>query len=877
MVNNEYNDSITSESLLGMKPIKAYPIIGFLFGFIVFTLFSWFIDLNIQGYKITPSGLAEMHINNPIHFLIDSAPFILSILAYFIAKRDEGFRYRYTEELGQLNEIIAVNTKFAQRIGDPEFELNNSSINTKDRLGQTLVSLHNSLIQTDTKEKEQNWIAKGRDLISGVLRRHNNIEMLSYETLYNIIKYTGLVQGAFYLFNEETKTLENIATHAYNRKKFVHKSFKIGEGLVGQTAYEMDYIYRTEIPKEFITITSGLLGDKKPASILLVPLIGDEKLQGVIELAALETEISELVIRFVKELSEIIGQTVFNLKVNVRTERLLSESQIQTTELKENDEELRKNAIQMKSTQDELERSNVNLEAQVDEVEKAQKRLFSLLENASEVISIFDETGVITYESPSVKRIIGYTPEEVVGKNAFKQAHTPAAVGFKDIFNELIINPELSQTTEFEFTRRDGSFVWLETTGRNFLNNPAIKGIIFNTRDITVRKVAEEAEKKSGQMQALSENSPDMILRINVEGVFFYANPMAEKYIGISSKKLLNSTIESIELEPKVVEILEKVIEEVRDSFEKIEFESDMPTAEGERIVQVNGIPEFDDHNNLITILLIIYDTTERKRIEREIQQKNKNISDSINYAQRIQTAILPDNNLIREYLPKSFIFYKPRDVVSGDFPWFFSRGNNLYIAAVDCTGHGVPGAMLAFVAYFLLNNIVDHDVELTAAEVLDKLHEQVRKTLRQDRNDASARDGMDIAFCRIDRTNKELHYAGAHRPLYHLREGNIEEYKGNKKAIGGIPHRKKKEKDFVNHVIKYNLGDKVFFFSDGLPDQIGGPTGRKYQASRIKNAVTEHSHYSMNQFFRHFSRDFNQWKGDKKQIDDVIMIGIEF
>ncbi|MCK7535173.1 MAG: hypothetical protein MZV63_31405 [Marinilabiliales bacterium] len=131
------------------------------------------------------------------------------------------------------------------------------------------------------------------------------------------------------------------------------------------------------------------------------------------------------------------------------------------------------------------------------------------------------------------------------------------------------------------------------------------------------------------------------------------------------------------------------------------------------------AIPEFNE-NELETILFVGHDITEAKQIEHEIQDKNRKIEDSINYAQRIQSSILPDIRSVREYLPKSFIYYKPRDVVSGDFPWFFNKGNDIYIAVVDCTGHGVPGALLSFVGYFLLNNIVDRDRKFSASEVCD-------------------------------------------------------------------------------------------------------------------------------------------------------------
>jgi len=297
---------------------------------------------------------------------------------------------------------------------------------------------------------------------------------------------------------------------------------------------------------------------------------------------------------------------------------------------------------------------------------------------------------------------------------------------------------------------------------------------------------------------------------------------------------------------------------------------------EGERIMRFVAIPEFNE-NELETILFVGHDITEAKQIEREIQDKNRKIEDSINYAQRIQTSILPDIRVVREYLPKSFIFYKPRDVVSGDFPWFFTRGNDIFIAAVDCTGHGVPGALLSFVGYFLLNNIVDRDRQVTASDVCDHLHYGVRKTLKQDSEEAEARDGMDIAFCKINHVDRELQYSGAHRPLYMLRDGELTEFKGDRKAIGGIPHRKKEEEPFTNYVIKYKRGDKFFFFSDGLPDQLGGPEGKKYAPKRIRDLIVEHNNLPIEKYSSLFAADFEEWKGNGKQIDDVLLIGIEF
>ena len=144
----------------------------------------------------------------------------------------------------------------------------------------------NNLKDTTIRENEQSWIGRGKENVSDVLRQQNNIADLAFKTLVSLIEITEMVQGAFYLFDDEKQKLANIATYAYGRKKFINQEFNIGQGLAGQAAFEKELIYRTEVPDNYITITSGILGDKKPSSILITPLISDEKLQGVIELAS---------------------------------------------------------------------------------------------------------------------------------------------------------------------------------------------------------------------------------------------------------------------------------------------------------------------------------------------------------------------------------------------------------------------------------------------------------------------------------------------------------------------------------------------------------------------------------------------------------------
>lgn len=859
---------------------KAQAIfLGTALGFIV-PVISWMIEFLASSQPVSLSGLVIIHATRPSLFILDCIPFGIGTLIYFyISVRDRDFSM-FQSIINQKDKRIKKNADFAKQIGVGDYNTPFEPDGTDDALGHSLMLMRDNLILNNKKESEQSWIAAGKEQISNILRIHNKVEVLSYETLVALIKYIDAIQGAFYVYNGERNVLVNTATYAFNRKKYINQEFRVGDGLIGECAYELDLIYRTEIPDDYVSITSGILGDQKPKSILIVPLVSDEKLQGVIEFAFLKNELPDLTLQFMKELGEIIARTIFNLRVNEKTERLLQESRQMTQELQENEEQLRQNAEEMRATQEELQRSNEKLASQIQEVENAQKRLHSLLENASEIISIYTEDLNLAYISPSVVTILGFTPDEMMKGKDFDRLTRKGEAEIRAMFKNLLENPSEPISIQYTFMKKDGQKIFLEAKGRNLLSDPAIHGIIINSQDITERKRAEKEERMKSKMQSLSENSLDMIIRLNMYGMFFYANPVVEDYIGIKSTDVMNKTIEDILMPENLLAYFKTTLTEIKATPNKRNNQITIPVQIGEhlseRIMSLDAIPEFNE-NELETILFVGHDITEAKRIELEIADKNRKIEDSINYAERIQSAILPDNQLIREHLPKSFILYKPRDVVSGDFPWFFKREETIYIAVVDCTGHGVPGALLSFIGYFILNNIVDHEREYSAAEVCDLLHNGVRDTLKQNREDAQGRDGMDIALVKYNPKKGEIHYAGAHRPLYFIRNGELMEYKGDRKAIGGIPLGNKPEKNFTNYVIDIQPGDKAYFFSDGLTDQLGGPEYKKYSPGRVREQLVANNSLSMEEMSQFFEKEFFTWKGEEKQIDDVLLIGIEF
>ena len=845
---------------------------------ILLVLLILFAFLMESGLAITMKNLALIHREHHSLFLIDLIPVFISAILHpmhFIMNRAIG---DYEDRVRASQQLVDRNTEYAQLLSEGENpEPYDEMIETE--LGQALRMIHLNIKADRRQEREQGWIIEGKDLVSRTLREHQEMDELSYHVLKVLNSYIRSTQGAFYLYNEESGLLVNTATYAYNRRKFVDQQFRMGEGLVGQCAYEMDYIYRTEIPEDYTTISSGILGEQKPESILLVPLIANEKLQGILEFAFLKERISKLTIQFLLELGETIARTILNLKMNLRTQKWLEESRTMTEELQKNEAQLKENAREMSQAQQNLERVNIQLEGKINEARQANNRLHLMLEHASEIISIYDADAVLTYISPSVINIFGYTVEEMMAGKDMERIGKDDATRLLRTLDLLKENPAAIEILDYSFIKKNGERIFLRTTCRNMLEDAAIKGFLLNTIDITESVRVEREQRLKTRMQALSENSLDLILRISLTGDIYYANPIVEDYTEIAPSALVNRNKSEVPFKQVFTSLLDDILTSMALSPVKKNLQLNLPMEIGEyrteRILNVDAIPEFLG-NELETILIVGHDITEAKLIEKEIKVQNRKVQDSINYAERIQSSILPDIARIRKAFPRSFVYYRPRDVISGDFPWFFETEDSWYIAAVDCTGHGVPGALLSMVGLFLMNNITGLNPQISAGALCETLHQEVRKTLKQDRDKSETRDGMDMALCRFMKKKPVMEFAGAHRPLYQLSQGEVTVMKGDRKAIGGLKHPKKPEKPFTNMEIPYRKGDKFFFFTDGLTDQLGGPEGLKYGSGRIRQVLLEHAGYTVPQFYEYFRSDFTEWMGEAQQLDDLLLIGIE-
>lgn len=250
-----------------------------------------------------------------------------------------------------------------------------------------------------------------------------------------------------------------------------------------------------------------------------------------------------------------------------------------------------------------------------------------------------------------------------------------------------------------------------------------------------------------------------------------------------------------------------------------------------------------------------------------ELEVKNEEIMDSITYAKRIQSAILPPNKIVKTYLQHSFILYKPKDIVAGDFYWMESRGSKVLFAAADCTGHGVPGAMVSVICNNGLNRSVREHNLTDPGKILDKTREIVIEEFAK--SEEEVKDGMDIALCSLE--GKTLQYAGAHNPLWIIRNGEVIETKANKQPIGKFDN----PTDYTTHTFQLEEGDTIYIFSDGYVDQFGGEKGKKFKARPLKELLVSIQDKSMEEQKSIIDNAFEKWKGDLEQVDDVCVIGV--
>ncbi len=260
-------------------------------------------------------------------------------------------------------------------------------------------------------------------------------------------------------------------------------------------------------------------------------------------------------------------------------------------------------------------------------------------------------------------------------------------------------------------------------------------------------------------------------------------------------------------------------------------------------------------------------------REKADLELKDKKVTDSLIYAQRIQEALLPSEEYFRTHFQDSFIFFRPKDIVSGDFYWIEERGDKVFIAGADCTGHGVPGALMSMIGLEIIEKTINEDHIEKPSEVLAVLNKELEKTFSREKNIGTIiRDGMDIGLCIIDRGTRKAEYAGAFFPLYLIRENSLIEIKGDKLIIGMNPTGI----SYTNHVFDLQDNDILYIFSDGYVDQFGGRENKKFMYRRFRYLLTTIHRFPLNDQKSILEENINTWMAGNTQIDDIMVIGFK-
>lgn len=480
------------------------------------------------------------------------------------------------------------------------------------------------------------------------------------------------------------------------------------------------------------------------------------------------------------------------------------------------------------------------------------EKLSTAVQQSSNSVEITDIDGNLEFVNRAFEEITGYTFQEVKGRNPrFLSTGYHSRAFYREMWDT--IKSGRVWKGEFYNRRKDGSTFWEEASIAPIRDNEGvIRNFIAVKEDITEKKKARE------QMQSMAlfaRLNPEPVIRFDPNGIILQANPAA-------NESFSRKSIEGMQIKELMEELEDMNIPAFieQDQIETIDIDQGDKTY---RFI-LKGIHE--------TGICQIYgsDITERIRAEQKVLQQKNSIDDSIQYASRIQNAVLPSTAAMEQYFQGHFIIFKPRDVVSGDFYWVREKNDQLVLVAADCTGHGVPGAFMSMLGVSFLNEIVNSKDQLKADEILNDLRHLVISTLSQSGEHHS--DGMDLSLVIVDRQNMEMQFAGAYNHLYLFREGQMQVIKADRQPIGNYIGS---EKPFNNHLLDIQKDDVFYLASDGYADQFDSQSERKFGVKKLKREFLDIHHLSMQKQKEYLEETFEQWKGDHWQLDDVLLIGV--
>src|SRR5690606_20182272 len=418
--------------------------------------------------------------------------------------------------------------------------------------------------------------------------------------------------------------------------------------------------------------------------------------------------------------------------------------------------------------------------------------------------------------------------ESFVGKELAEVSHYPK---IQSVIDEAI-STKKKVVYEAKSYNKDGSEFWASTTVTPIIDeNDEVTKLLFIDADITRLKLAE---KEIANLANFTEEHTRPLIRIQNDGLILYANDASRSIL-----HLWKGRVNEVLTRKSVMEVLRQATIENVEKFINLECDNRIYNLRFFPVKEKNYVNIYGEDITEVQIA-----EKEKRKKALQLEQDNLSITDSINYARKIQEAILPDEDHIRQYFKNSFAMSKPKDIVSGDFFWIYETipHKEYLLALADCTGHGVPGAMMSIVGHSLLNEIVENEKCSDPAKILEILNKEVIKSLRQKTMEKSS-DGMDVSVLKINLEKRQITFSGAYHEVYWV-NGKLNIYKGDRQPIGGLHHDSNRK--FTNHTFNYNEGDSIYLTSDGFQDQFGGENNKKFLSGRLKQLFVKNHKYSM-------------------------------
>ncbi len=454
-----------------------------------------------------------------------------------------------------------------------------------------------------------------------------------------------------------------------------------------------------------------------------------------------------------------------------------------------------------------------------------------------------------------------------------------------DIIGIFVMYTDLSEISELKELNRQISESYQEIMQQNAVILEQKEELLQQNEEINVQK--EQLELTNRELEKLSiaaSETDNVIIIAHADGTFEWINQGFTKLFGVNLEKLQHDGNANLFAEMNS-EYARNKISECRETKQTVTYHQEtQDVAQNTIWLQTTVTPILDEDDKLLRFVAVSSDITKNKLAEqeikkqnREIERKNANIMQSIAYAKRIQGAILPSTENFERIFADRFIFYKPRDIVSGDFYFFKRVDYYLFIAAADCTGHGVPGAFMSMLGITLLNEIIQSTQNYhvgsmpNAALLLAELREKVKSVLNQTGKMGEQQDGMDIAFCIYDIETKQLSYSGAHNPLLLIRNNELIEYKADRMPVSVF----RNERAFTEHKLTVETNDTIYLYTDGYYSQFGGKDGNTMKSKPFKQFLLDIHQKPMSEQLDLLQNEFDKWRGRYEQIDDVLVMGV--